>query len=105
MAADWGGVHIQSQELMLRTSFGLAAQLLAAPGSSAALGYSFMILTCSCLAPERCGPGVTQRGRVTRASPPWMTSGGTKAKELSIAVIDKGCFLLIYYEVSRSSNK
>ena len=38
----------------------------------------------------------------SRASPPWMTSGGTKAKELSIAVIDKGCFLLIYYEVSRS---
>ena len=38
----------------------------------------------------------------SRASPPWMTSGGTKAKELSIAVIGKGCFLLIYYEVSRS---
>jgi hypothetical protein len=68
VAADWGGVHIQSQELMLRTSFGLAAQLLAAPGSSAALGYPFMILTCSCLAPELCGPGVTQRGRVTRVA-------------------------------------
>jgi hypothetical protein len=93
VAADWGSVHIQSQELMLRTSFGLAAQLLAAPGSSAALGYPFMILLDT--TPAKTGRGA----RLSRVQ----VCGGLCREEREER-IQFGCCIAFYHTaVGRAS--